>query len=148
VIHITEPGNSAADLCLTVCVGDPEIVRRVELLNAIVDSYRERGRLDRTNATELRPLKPIYPTLGGLVIFPNFAIGDVLRLAGQGHLLPTGITRFTISPRALHLNYPLDELESADPIEEKNARLERWIQERLAHKGMRFYAEATVLFDE
>jgi hypothetical protein len=82
------------------------------------------------------------------VVFPNFKIDDILKLAGAGYLLPTGITRFTVSPRALHVNYPLFELASSKPLAEKNADLQEWIQKRMAQKGVRYYAEATFLYDE
>jgi hypothetical protein len=131
-----------------VCTTDYELVQRVHILNRIVDTYRGCSRLDRTMAREVEPLIPIYPNLCGLVVFPKFNIYDLLRLAGEGYLLPTGITRFTISPRALHVDYPLSELASDRPIEEKNAALERWLQDRLNRKGIRYYAEATFLFDE
>jgi hypothetical protein len=72
----------------------------------------------------------------------------VLELAGQGYLLPTGITRFTVSPRALHLNYPLHELSSAKPIEYKQAYLTKWVQDRIKQKNVRYYQEATFLYDE
>lgn len=125
-----------------------DIVERLQLLNALVESYQYRARLDRTMDRDIQAMANIYPKLCGLVIFPHFEIRDVLRLAGEGHLLPTGITRFTISPRALHLNYPLKELASGKTIEEKNADLTRWIKRRLEEKGVRYYAEATFLFDE
>jgi hypothetical protein len=86
--------------------------------------------------------------LSGLVIFPHFEVEEVLKLASAGYLLPTGITRFTVSPRALHVNYPLEELASDKPIEEKNRELQDWIQKKIARKGVRYYAEATFLFDE
>jgi len=130
------------------CTPSRLLVNRVALLNAIVDTYRQVSRLDRTSARDLHSLGDIYPQLCGLVIFPRFRIKDLLYLSGEGCLLPAGITRFTISPRALHVNYPLKELASPDSIEEKNERLVRWIQERLARKGVRYYAEATFLFDE
>ena len=132
----------------TICTQVCELEQRVELLNAIVDSYKERCRLDRTSSRDARILQEVYPQLSGLVIFPRFKIDDLLRLAGQGYLLPSGITRFTISPRALHVNYPLDELAVDKPIEEKNEDLLRWLQECMARKGVRYYAEATFLFDE
>ena len=53
-----------------------------------------------------------------------------------------------ISPRILHLNYPIEEMAVEKPLEEKNATLQRFIQERIAEKGVRYYAEATYLFDE
>jgi hypothetical protein len=91
----------------------------------------------------IQELKDIYPQLCGLVIFPQFQIQNILELASVGYLLPTGITRFTISPRALHLNYPLYELAADRTLEEKNAVLQEWIKKRLAKKGIRYYEEAT-----
>lgn len=132
----------------TVCSPVLDLRTRVDQLNSIVDSYKDRARLDRTSVTSVDSLVDIYPVLSGLVIFPNFKILDLLNLAGEHYLLPTGITRFTVSPRALHLNYPLDELESPASLDEKNARLHAWLQERLAKKGVRYYAEPTFLFDE
>jgi hypothetical protein len=92
--------------------------------------------------------KKVYPDLTALVIFPHFKINTVLKLAAQNIVLPTGITRFTISPRALHLNYPLHELSSGKPIEYKEDYLKEWIEERVKNKGIRLYSEPTFLFDE
>lgn len=132
----------------TVCTEADDLVRRVELLNALVDTYKNSASLDRTSERSVVRLKALYPELSGLVIFPHFDIKHILYLASLGCLLPTGITRFTVSPRALHLNYPLEELAADKPIEEKNEALERFIRERVMNKGVRFYSEATVLFDE
>ncbi|MEW5873348.1 MAG: hypothetical protein AB1894_29075 [Chloroflexota bacterium] len=132
----------------TACTQAQDLETRVAQLNTIVDTYKDRARLDRTDAISVAPLRGIYPMLSGIVIFPNFKMQDLLRLAGRGYLLPTGITRFTISPRALHLNYPLEELQSDRPLEEKNSTLQKWIQARITYKGVRYYAESTYLFDE
>lgn len=132
----------------TICTQEEQLVSRVELLNKIVDCYKDRARLDRTNEWSVVRLTALYPDLCGLVIFPHFEIQQVLKLAGEGCLLPAGITRFTISPRALHLNYPLEAMAADQPLEEKNSDLQRFIQERMAQKGVRYYAEATYLFDE
>lgn len=140
--------QSARGRKYVVCSEAPDLERRVDLLNAIVDTYKDRARLDRTSVTDVRTLAGIYPALSGLVDFPNFDIHALLRLAGRSYLLPTGITRFTISPRALHLNYPLEALAADQSLEDKNRALQKWIQERLAHKGVRYYAEPTYLFDE
>jgi hypothetical protein len=93
-------------------------------------------------------LKSTYENLCGLVIFPRFEIRQVLFLAGRGCLLPTGITRFTVSPRVLHLNYPLEAMAREEPIDAKNLELQNFLQQRVASKGVRYYAEATYLFDE
>ncbi|HEX7974834.1 MAG TPA: ParB N-terminal domain-containing protein [Anaerolineales bacterium] len=130
------------------CTPVKELETRAALLRALVDSYKDRARLDRTNTRDVQLLAEIYPLLSGLVVFPQFRIQDLLCLVGQGHMLPAGITRFTISPRALHVNYPLSELAADKPLDEKNEALHQWLQERLARKAVRYYAEATILFDE
>lgn len=140
---VTCRGNAYA-ACTTIT----DIEKRVDALNAIVDSYRERARLDRTGLREIEKMRLIYPGLCGLVIFPAFNVRELLSLAGRNYLLPAGITRFLISPRALHLNYALDSLASDQTLEEKNQALQHWIQERLARKSVRYYAESTYLFDE
>lgn len=125
-----------------------DLVTRVDLLNKVVDTYTNRGRLDRTGLSEMEALVKLYPQLTGLVILPRFRVEDVLYLAGVDRLLPAGSTRFTIAPRALHVNYPLKELRAEKSLEEKDAALQDWLQERVASKSVRYYAEPTYLYDE
>lgn len=132
----------------TVCTQVKDLEGRVELLNAIVDLYKDKASLDRTNEWSVVRLNAVYPDLCALVIFPRFDVKDILILAGNGFMLPTGITRFMVSPRVLHLNYPLEAMQANLPLEEKNALLQDFIHQRLAQKGVRYYAEATYLFDE
>lgn len=131
-----------------VCTDEQVLEARVRLLNAIVDTYRHSARLDRTSAREAGNMQEVYPQFCGLVLFPQLDIRDVMKLAGKGYLLPSGITRFTVSPRALHINYPLEEMAASKPLEEKNAELQSWFRKRLAEKGVRYYAEETMIFDE
>ncbi len=82
------------------------------LLNALVDTYKDRCRLHRVMTEELEEVKELYPEIAGLVIFPQYDTSEVLELAGEGELLPAGLTRHLIQGRALRLNYPLSELKS------------------------------------
>jgi hypothetical protein len=132
----------------SLCAEAEDLLTRVRLLNELVLSYMGTAHLDRTSVRSVELLADVYPDLSGLVIFPHFDVADVLELAGAGYLLPAGITRFTIAPRALHINYPLSELAADKPLTEKNAALQLWIQKRIASKGVRYYAEPTFLFDE
>jgi len=125
-----------------------DLPAHIGTLHKIVNAYKTRASLDRTSQTLIDSFKPIYHDLTALVIFPSFKIKTVLKLAAQQIVLPTGITRFTVSPRALHLNYPLHELSSGKSIEYKEAYLKKWIEERVKKKGVRLYSEATFLFDE
>lgn len=125
-----------------------EATDKVQTLCGIVDCYKDSASIDRTSQTLTDGLKNTYPDFTALIIFPRFDISGILFLAGKNCMLPTGITRFTISPRALHLNFPLHELSSSKPIEYKAAYLHQWVEERLKRKGVRHYAEQTFLFDE
>lgn len=125
-----------------------DLATHIDTLHQIVNTYKTRASLDRTSQTLIDTFKKVYPDLTALFIFPRFKIRTVLKLAGQDIVLPTGITRFTVSPRALHLNYPLHELSSCRPIEYKEAYLQQWVEDRVKKKGVRHYAEATFLFDE
>ena len=118
------------------------------LLNALVDTYKLRGKLNRAAADNLDEARRLYPTLTALVIFPNYDSSEVLALARDGELLPTGLTRHLIQGRVLRLNYPLSELKSDEPLEAKNARLQEWLRRKMSSKEMRLYSEATFLFDE
>jgi len=120
----------------------------IQTMHSVVNTYKTRASLDRTSQTLIDAFRKVYPDLTALVIFPHFKIKTVLKLASQNILLPTGITRFTVSPRALHLNYPLHELSSGKPIEYKQEYLKHWIEEHVKKKGVRLYSEATFLFDE
>jgi ParB-like chromosome segregation protein Spo0J len=118
------------------------------LLNAMVDTYKDRGRLYRAATDHLYEAHRLYPDLTGLVIFPRYEASEVLALARDGELLPTGLTRHLIRGRALRTNYPLSELRSDVSLEEKNERLREWMRRKLGSKEIRFYGEATFLFDE
>jgi len=125
-----------------------DLSSHIRTLHEIVNTYKTRASLDRTSQTLIDSFKEFHHDLTALVIFPAFKINTVLKLAGRKIVLPTGITRFAVSPRALHLNYPLHELSSGKPIEYKEEYLKQWIEERVKKKGVRLYSEATFLFDE
>lgn len=125
-----------------------DLSSHIRTLHNIVNIYKTRASLDRTSQTRINSFRGVHENLTALIIFPHFKIRTVLKLAGRKVVLPTGITRFTVSPRALHLNYPLHELSSGKPIEYKKNYLKQWIEERVKNKNVRLYSEATFLFDE
>lgn len=130
-------------------VGETEpLAWRVGNLNRLVQSYKDRCQLDRTSASRAEGLERSFPGISGLIVFPRFQVEEIVHLAASGLLLPAGLTRFIISPRALRLDYPLELLASADPIEVKRGRLREWIQDAVGRRRVRYYAEATFLFDE
>lgn len=124
------------------------LLRRVERLHKLLAAIEDIGQSERTGEIEASMLAETYPDLAGLVAFPAFEIEEVIEAAKVGVCLPSGLTRFIISPRALRVNYPLAKLSSTEAREAKQRELDAWLQERLQQRRVRYYAEATFLFDE
>lgn len=128
---------------------DDTAVTRTTMLRRVVDVYKHRGQLSRITHDEIQTAREMYPDLIGIVVFPHYEPAEIMVAARDCDLLPPGITRHIIAGRALRLNYPMEELHSQGlSLEEKNARLKRWVQARLSAKHIRYYAESTFLFDE
>jgi len=119
-----------------------------QLLNALVDTYKNRGRLHRAMTDSLEEAVSLYSDLAGVIVFPKYDPFEVLALARDGELLPAGLTRHLIQGRILRVNFPLSELRSNEALEVKNARLREWLRDKMASKEVRFYGETTYLFDE
>ena len=126
----------------------PKLHDQNRALNELVNTYKTNGKLNRVTADVLEEVRAIHADVIALVIFPNYDPAEVLALARDGELLPPGLTRHLIQGRVLRTNYPLSELKSPDPLEEKNARLQEWIHQKFEQRHVRFYGEATYLFDE
>jgi hypothetical protein len=128
--------------------GGYDLHSRCELLNQMVNAYKDHGRIFRSATDQVAQVREIYPELRALVVFPHHEPAEILELARVSARLPAGITRHIINGRALRLNYPLAELASGDSLEAKNTRLGKWLRAKLAAKEIRHYPEATYLFDE
>ena len=120
----------------------------IDVLNQLVDAYTHWGHVDRTLTTDVAALKAQYPDFVGLVVFPQFSPDQVLEIAGRGHTMPAGITRFVIPGRVLRLNAPLQKLASPEPLAAKSAWLDRFVQQKLSHRRVRYYQEPVILLDE
>jgi hypothetical protein len=132
----------------SVTGGASGIHEKNALLNAMVDSYKEKGGLYRASTDNVEDARRLYSNLTGLVVFPNYEPSEVMALARDEELLPTGLTRHLIQGRALRINYPLALLQSNDSLADKNAHLADWLKQKLVTKEVRYYAESTYLFDE
>lgn len=133
---------------ITLAGGGMDLRRKTELLQAIVDAYINTGRLERTNSESLHELMNTYPELTAAFIFPQYELVEVMDVTQSGFKLPPGLTRHIVHGRALRLNYPLDQLTGSQSLEAKNEKLTEWMQDQFRQRRVRFYAEATYLFDE
>lgn len=144
IVSIKTPDDR--ELCLTS--KHKQKSECVALLIAVMDTYKYTARFDRIPLGTIEAIQGLYEDITAIISYPQFQIQEVFELCKAGILFPSGITRFRITPRALKINYPLDELASNKPLEEKRNNLHTWLQERLSRKGVRFYAESTLIFDE
>ena len=117
-------------------------------LNRLVSAYQTKVRIERTNAAALNDVVTAFPSAAGLIVFPGFEVEDIVEAVSQDLLLPGGLTRFLVSPRALRVNYPLEALAAPGSREVKELALTEWVRQKVGARGVRFYAEATYLFDE
>lgn len=142
--------------CVVLEDGDTLVLRgggslhdRNALLNDVVRVYQDKVPYLRVTTDSLTQARHEHPEIAALVVFPRFDPAEVIELAGAGEHLPAGITRHLIQWRALRVNVPLETcMDTATPIERKNAWLRNWIGERLLTRQVRFYEEPTVMFDE
>jgi hypothetical protein len=117
-------------------------------LNQVVNAYRGVATVQRSIHMRLDEITEQFPDYKVIVFFPVFSLADVLHAARNQVKLPMGITRHVIGGRALGLNIPLAFLASDSSLEEKNAWLENWIEERMRGNVVRLYAEPTFIFED
>ncbi len=118
-------------------------------LRKIVHLYQQHARLYRTTTTEPDEIWPLYPEAIALVIFPAYQPPDIIAAAKHQAFLPAGVSRHIVHGRALRINYPIAALRDENTrLEDKNQALQSWLQDRLANRKVRYYAEATYQFDE
>jgi len=133
---------------LTLAGGGLDLHERNRLLNAVCDSYLGVGTLYRQKTDVLSELLDIYPSMAGPMIYPRYEPAEILDLAQHGMEVPPGLTRHIVRGRALRLNYPLERLKADTSLEQKNAELKEWVQQKFSERQVRYYAESTYLFDE
>jgi hypothetical protein len=127
----------------------PGRVCETEALRRLTSVYSGRSIIHRVTADNLADLLPYHDGVAALVRFPRYTRDEILHLASNGHKLPTGITRHVIPGRALRVNLPLLALmDEGRTTEQKNEWLQTWISHKLACREIRYYQEATFLFDE
>lgn len=118
-------------------------------LREVVSIYQRNATLFRTALTEMADIWPLYPDALGVVVFPEYKPADIIAAARYQAFLPPGISRHIVHGRALRVNYPLDWLrDTQTSLEAKNEQLKHWMQQKLAARQVRYYAEATYQFDE
>ncbi|NIN09753.1 MAG: hypothetical protein GTO76_14220, partial [Planctomycetales bacterium] len=127
----------------------PERTSETRALRRLTSVYTGQSTIHRVTTDNLAELLPYHDGVAALIRFPRYTPDEILHLASNGHKLPTGITRHVINGRALRVNLPLSVLtDEQQTTEQKNEWLRVWISQKLAAREIRYYQEATFLFDE
>jgi hypothetical protein len=122
---------------------------QTQMLSKLVNTYKTIAKIDRHTGENSETVSLLYPRARAMIVFPRYSPDEIIAAARDNVLLPPGISRHIIQGRAMRLHYPLEALRDASvSLEEKNAALRKWIQERVAKRAMRLYIEATYIFDD
>jgi L-serine kinase (ATP) / ParB family transcriptional regulator, heme-responsive regulator len=132
----------------SLCAKDNTLTEQARMLNHLVAAYEGKGEMYRVGHTDVERLIAEHGRLSALIVFPRYRPEEIQQVALNGSKLPMGVTRHIIPGRALRINIPLDILENAQSLEEKNAWLDEWLKERMRERHVRFYQEPVFLFDE
>ena len=137
------------DGCVLTFRGGTTLEEHNEMLNGIVDVYRERHRFYRMSTDSIDVARERHPDATALIVFPHLTPAEVMELAENGSKLPAGITRHLIRWRALRINVPTEKMSDTKmSIDAKNAWLVELLSAKWESREVRFYEEPTVLFDE
>jgi threonine dehydratase len=122
--------------------------QKLPVMNELVASYTDWGRVERTLLTDLPRLLAQFPDMTAVAIFPQFKPETVFSVASRGDLLPAGLTRFIIPGRILRLNAELERLKKDEPLAEKRAWFNQFLEEKLSRSRLRYYQEPVILLDD
>ncbi len=134
---------------LAITAPDDSVQARNAALCQVVMLYQRHAKLNRTTLPDISAVWDLFPTAFALVTFPLYQPADIITAAREQAYLPPGVSRHIVQGRALRVNYPLEILRDRNQsLDAKNADLRVWLQSKLAHRQVRYYAEATYQFDE
>lgn len=128
------------------CSADP--AEQAAALRQIVETYERKATMYRVSTTDLEQLVGKNRQLSAVMVFPRYRPDEIIRFALNGVKVPMGITRHIIPGRALRVNLPLEMLENEASLSDKNARLDRWLKDKINTRSVRYYQEPVFLFDE
>lgn len=129
--------------------GVPAIGVRISVLEKVVAGYEGQSRLERIKLAEFSRLPAVIRTVEHQVcLFPVFAKEELLALAAEGVLIPTGLSRHLIPGRALGLNLELAFLRESDSAEAKLHHFQQYVAELEIGGRVRFYEESVFVMNE
>ena len=129
--------------------GEIEVHARIRALEAVVGAYEGQSRLERVKLADYEQLPQVIQSVQHQVcLFPVLHKEELLHLASEGVMIPTGLTRHIIPGRALGINLELGFLRAPGSDAEKVAHFQA-VMDRLSMEGrIRFYEESVFIMNE
>lgn len=121
----------------------------IRVLEQVVATYEGKAALERIKMPEYAGLPSIFDTMEHqLVLFPVLTKIELLDLATQRILIPTGITRHLVPGRALGMNLDLRFLGELRTDAERTAYFTKFLDQLEVHGSIRLYEEAVFILNE
>lgn len=122
----------------------------IQVLKGVVGAYEGLSRLERIKLADYEQLPQVLhaEVQHQVCLFPLLRKEELLLLAAQGILIPTGLTRHLIPGRALGINLDLAFLRGPLSEGDKQAHFIAFL-DRLSMEGrIRFYEESVFIMNE
>jgi hypothetical protein len=129
--------------------GTIEIHERIAVMDRIVAAYEGQSKLERIKLADFSQLPEVIRSVDHqLCLFPVLTKNELLQVAREKVMIPTGLTRHLIPGRALGINLQLGFLEQESSEAEKKRYLQDYV-DRLEMEGrIRFYEESVFVMNE
>ena len=118
-------------------------------MEQVVACYEGQSKLERIKLADFSLLPEVLHQVDyQLCLFPVLAKNELLQLAKENVMIPTGLTRHLIPGRALGLNLDLDFLTELKSAQEKIAHFQRYVDALEMEGRIRFYEESVFVMNE
>jgi hypothetical protein len=127
----------------------PSIQQRIAVLNRVIGAYEGNSRLERIKLADYSKLPEVLQAVDHQVcLFPVLTKEELMQLAMDRVLIPTGISRHLIPGRALGINLPLGFMRELPDAESRQRHFAAHLK-RLEMEGrIRFYEESVFIMNE
>jgi hypothetical protein len=122
---------------------------RIRVLEGVVGAYEGQSRLERIKLADYEQLPQVVQGVQHQVcLFPVLRKEELLRMAAEGVMIPTGLTRHIIPGRALGINLELGFIREDAPESAKLAHFQAFVDGLSMAGRIRFYEESVFIMNE
>jgi hypothetical protein len=126
-----------------------DIHRRIATLNGVIDAYEGQSKLERIKLADYTQLPQVIRGVDHQVaLFPVLTKEELLLLAMERVMIPTGITRHLIPGRALAINLDLAFLTALPDEAAKVNHFNGYVNQLELEGRIRFYEESVFIMNE